>query len=85
MSVATTNGTLSQLSLADAPLNRAVTVRGIRGESAVSKRFNALGLRPGCQPTVVRRAPFGGPIIVAFAGTELLLRRQDAELIDIHE
>jgi ferrous iron transport protein A len=68
------------------------TLEGLRvGESArisafnveadVSKRFSALGLRPGNWVRVLRSASLGGPMHLRIGTTELILRRNEARSI----
>jgi ferrous iron transport protein A len=54
----------------------AVHASGMAGE-----RMAALGLTPGRQVAVLRRAPFGGPLHVRIGPTELMIRRVDARAI----
>jgi ferrous iron transport protein A len=54
----------------------AVHATGMAGE-----RMAALGLMPGRQVTVLRRAPFGGPLHLRIGPTELMIRRADARVI----
>ena len=68
------------------------TLEGLRvGESArivalnveadLSKRFSALGLRPGNWVRVLRSASLGGPMHLRIGTTELILRRHEARSI----
>ena len=54
----------------------AVHATGMAGE-----RMAALGLSPGRHVTVLRRAPFGGPLHLRIGPTELMIRRADARAI----
>lgn len=42
------------------------------------ERMAALGLQIGRRVTVLRRAPFGGPLHLRIGPTELMIRRADA-------
>jgi ferrous iron transport protein A len=57
----------------------AVHASGMAGE-----RMAALGLTPGRQVAVLRRAPFGGPLHLRIGPTELMIRRADARAILLH-
>ena len=50
-------------------------------EADLSKRFAALGLRPGNWVRVLRRANLGGPMHLRIGTTELILRRHEARSI----
>lgn len=60
-------------------------VVALNPERAVDQRLMALGLLPGMVVKVVRRAPLGDPIELAFGGLEVCLRQVEARdiLIDI--
>lgn len=60
-------------------------VVALNSERAVDQRLMALGLLPGMTVKVVRRAPLGDPIELAFGGLEVCLRQVEAKdiLIDI--
>ena len=64
----------------------------IEGYTAQGQGFRrkllAMGLTPGVEFTVVRRAPLGDPIEIRLRGYELTLRRADAAriaLANIHD
>ena len=50
-------------------------------EADLSKRFSALGLRPGNWVRVLRSASLGGPMHLRIGTTELILRRHEARSI----
>ena len=54
----------------------AVHATGMAGE-----RMAALGLMPGKRVSLLRRAPFGGPLHLAIGPTELMIRRADARFV----
>ncbi|MBI2409367.1 MAG: ferrous iron transport protein A [Gemmatimonadetes bacterium] len=49
----------------------------------VARRLMELGLIPGTEIEVVRRAPLGDPLEIAVRGVHLSLRRTEARHIDI--
>lgn len=51
--------------------------------SAYKKRLLAMGLIPGKEFAVVRRAPLGDPIEIHVNGFSLVLRAKEAEVINI--
>ncbi|BCL77398.1 hypothetical protein JHS3_31340 [Jeongeupia sp. HS-3] len=72
--------TLSQL----LPQNPArVNVVGTTAE--LTHRLAALGLRPGREVEVIRRGWLGGPLQLKVGGTEFMLRRAEAALIEVSE
>ena len=58
-------------------------VRGLHTVDGFSQRLTALGFRIGRSVTVVRRAPLGGPIQVRLGTTDVMLRRVEADRIDV--
>ncbi|MGZ8177382.1 FeoA family protein [Williamsia sp. SKLECPSW1] len=52
-------------------------------DAATARRYFDLGLVPGAQIRVVRRAPLRGPVVVRVAGYEIALRRDQARCIKV--
>ncbi|BCJ88181.1 FeoA family protein [Effusibacillus dendaii] len=50
---------------------------------AFGRRLMDLGLIPGTEVSVVRKAPFGDPIVVRFRGYQIGLRVSDAKRISV--
>lgn len=48
------------------------------------QRLNAMGLRHGKKITVLRKAPLKGPFHIMIDTTELMIREQEASLIQIN-
>ena len=68
-----TNTTLAQLAVGST-----VTVVGYRQDSAYTAQLRRLGLVPGTELTVARRAPLGDPIEIRLRGFSLALRPSEA-------
>jgi len=47
------------------------------------KRLLDLGMLPGTEVQVVRKAPFGGPIVLRVRGYQVCIRRAEAQNIAI--
>jgi Fe2+ transport system protein FeoA len=62
------------------PGSRAV-VHGIDAEDSFTRSLLELGLVPGTEIEVVRRAPFGDPIELVVRGCHFSIRRQEARRI----
>lgn len=56
-------------------------VQMVRGEGALRQRLLDLGLLPGAELQVLRVAPASGPLWIQLGGTQLSLRRQEAEVV----
>jgi len=68
--------------LPEAPLNAPLEVRAV-APSPLGRRLVTLGLEPGAPLSVMRRAPLGGPLLLAFSGSRLALRRDEAALVTV--
>ncbi|RUT01894.1 hypothetical protein DSM106972_065170 [Dulcicalothrix desertica PCC 7102] len=64
------------------PFETAV-IAGVLAEAALEQRLFALGFRAGRQITMLRAAPFNGPVHVRVGTTEVMLRRRDAKSIQL--
>ena len=64
------------------PGERAI-VRRVHGAPDFSRRMSELGLVPGTEVRMVRRAPFGDPIEFVVRGTHFSIRRAEAEGIRV--
>lgn len=62
------------------PGSRAV-VHDIKAEDSFSRSLLELGLVPGTEIEVVRRAPLGDPIELVVRGSHFSIRRQEARRI----
>ena len=58
-------------------------VRRVFGAPDFSRRMSELGLVPGTEVRMVRRAPFGDPIEFVVRGTHFSIRRAEAEGIRV--
>lgn len=59
------------------------TIMRIEADPHLAARLKALGVRPGLNLKVIRRAPWGCPLEVAVRNVHLALRREDAEAIHV--
>jgi Fe2+ transport system protein FeoA len=60
-----------------------VKVRKINGEGGLRRRILALGLIPGRSLQVVKVAPLGDPIEVKLNQSNLVIRRSEAQFIEV--
>ena len=59
------------------------TVAAVKGEGAVRRRLFDMGITPGAEVYLRKKAPLGDPIEIALRGYELTLRKSEAELVEI--
>ena len=60
-----------------------VRVVKLHGEGAVKRRIMDMGLTRGVEVYVRKVAPLGDPVEVTVRGSELSLRKADAEMIEV--
>lgn len=54
----------------------------VGGEGRVRRRLFDMGVTPGAEVTMRKKAPLGDPIEVTLRGYELTLRKDEAELVE---
>ena len=72
---------LTELSIL--PCGTTALVLGIQAEAGLEQRLQALGFRAGKQISIVRKAWLGGPLHVRIGTTEVIMRRRDAQAIQV--
>jgi ferrous iron transport protein A len=55
----------------------------ITGGWEVRRSFNQIGIQPGDRVRILRRAPFGGPLMIDNQGTHVAVGKQLAEQIRV--
>ena len=69
--------------LKQAAIGDTVKVVKLHGEGAVKRRIMDMGITRGTEVHIRKVAPLGDPIEVTVRGYELLLRKADAEMIEV--
>lgn len=69
---------LSQLEIGEK-----ATVKAVNGEGAVRRRLFDMGITPGAEIYLRKKAPFGDPIEVSLRGYELTLRKAEAANVEM--
>jgi ferrous iron transport protein A len=59
------------------------TIVAIRGERNARQQLRELGLFPGDSVRVIRRAAFGGPLLVECRGTQIAIGLAIAEQVEV--
>ena len=57
------------------------TIKNVIGEGRVRRRLFDMGVTPGADVILRKKAPLGDPIEVTIRGYELTLRKTEAELV----
>jgi len=71
------------MNLAQIKLGQSARVSALNISAELAQRLAALGLRIDCEVTVLRRGWLGGPLQLRVGNTELMLRRDAAEGIEV--
>lgn len=61
--------------------DHSAAITAVHASGMARERMAALGLTVGRRVTVVRRAPFGGPLHLRIGPTELMIRRAEARAV----
>lgn len=69
---------LSQLSIGES-----ATVMAVNGEGAIRRRLFDMGITPGVDVYLRKKAPLGDPIEISLRGYELTLRKAEASLVQV--
>ena len=65
------------------PIGSTVRVVKIHGEGAVRRRLFDMGITPGAEVYLRKKAPLGDPIEIALRGYELTLRKSEAMFVEV--
>ena len=71
--------------LSDLPENTRARIRALSTPPLLRRRLLALGVRPGAEVRVVRRAPLGDPMEIAVGGTLIAIRHAEAAGVELEE
>ena len=69
--------------LREVPIGKTVKVVKLHGEGAVKRRIMDMGITKGVEVYVRKVAPLGDPMEVTVRGYELIIRKADAEIIEV--
>lgn len=70
--------TLNLFSIGDSGIVKAVT-----GEGKIKRRLFDMGITPGAEIYMRKKAPLGDPIEITVRGYELTLRKTEAECVNM--
>ncbi len=59
------------------------TVRAVRGEGALRRRLFDMGITPGAEIYLRKKAPLGDPMEISLRGYELTLRKAEAAQVEM--
>lgn len=73
----------TEFTLDQAAIGQRVRVVDVVGDDFLVRRLADLGLRPGVEVEVLRRAPLGDPRVYELCGYQLCLRRSESERVRV--
>ena len=76
---------MSVIPMSQMSLGQTGTIEAFSGQEDISQRLQEMGITRGTKIEIVRFAPMGDPIEIPIKGYLLSLRRDEAELIEIHK
>ena len=56
-------------------------IKAVAGEGKIRRRLFDMGVTPGAEVTLRKKAPLGDPLELTIRGYELTLRRTEAEVV----
>ena len=69
--------------LSDLKIGEKAVVTAVNGEGAIRRRLFDMGVTPGAEVYLRKKAPLGDPLEVTIRGYELTLRKTEADLVDM--
>ena len=69
--------------LAELEIGGRAVVAKVHGEGAIRRRLFDMGITPGAEVYLRKKAPLGDPIEIALRGYELTLRKSEAANVEI--
>ena len=69
--------------LAELEIGGRAIVAKVHGEGAIRRRLFDMGITPGAEVYLRKKAPLGDPIEIALRGYELTLRKSEASNVEI--
>ena len=67
--------------LCDFTIGQSGVVKSVNGEGWVRRRLFDMGVTPGTEVALRKRAPFGDPMLIVLRGYELSLRKSEAACV----
>ena len=69
--------------LSELRIGERATVTAVNGEGAVRRRLFDMGITPGAEVYLRKKAPLGDPIEISLRGYELTLRKSEAAHVEV--
>ena len=69
--------------LSDFQIGQKGIIRKVNGEGRIRRRLFDMGVTPGADVLLRKKAPLGDPIEVTIRGYELTLRKEEAQFVEM--
>ena len=73
------------MKLAELNIGESAEVRDVAGKGALRRRLFDMGITPGTELFLRKKAPLGDPIEITIRGYELTLRAHEAESVEVEK
>ena len=73
------------MTLNELPIGSSCLVKKINGEGKIRRRIFDMGITPGAEIYLRKKAPLGDPLEVTLRGYELTLRKSEASFVEVEE
>lgn len=70
-----------QLRLSEFAIGQSGVIKSVSGEGRIRRRLFDMGVTPGAEVYLRKRAPLGDPVEITIRDYELSLRKSEAELV----
>lgn len=70
-----------QLRLSEFAIGQSGVIKSVSGEGRIRRRLFDMGVTPGAEVYLRKRAPLGDPVEITIRDYELTLRKCEAELV----
>ena len=71
------------MTLNELPIGSSCKVSAVKGEGKLRRRIFDMGITPGAEIFLRKKAPLGDPLEVTLRGYELTLRKSEAALVEV--
>ena len=69
--------------LCDFSIGESGKIKAVKGEGRVRRRLFDMGVTPGAELTMRKKAPLGDPIEITLRGYELTVRKAEAACVEV--
>ncbi len=71
--------------LSDFTVGESGKIKSVSGEGRIRRRLFDMGITPGADVVMRKKAPLGDPIEVTLRGYELTLRKSEAACVEVEQ